>query len=78
MEQYRGLYKHIEEVVENLGQFKLFCYFFTWDWTAKLAKISPLNMLPLLCHGRGSLTLGWNPQKPLNSSLIFKSTEVSL
>lgn len=28
MEQYRGLYKHIEEVIKNLGQFKLFSFFF--------------------------------------------------
>lgn len=40
MEQYRGLYKYTEEVIKNLGEFKLFCYFFTWDWNAILAKNS--------------------------------------
>lgn len=57
MKQYRGLYKYTEEVIKNLGEFKLFCYFFTWDWNAVLAINSHLNMLPLLCHGWGSLIL---------------------
>lgn len=50
MKQYRDVYKHIEEVIKNLGQLKLFCYFFSWDWNAKLATNSHLHMLPLLCH----------------------------
>lgn len=53
MEQYGSLYQHIEKVIKNLSKFKLF-YFFTWDWNEALAKNSHLNILPLLCQGKGS------------------------